>query len=148
MERNSFIYRLRRKCQVIAHQFFSDEIMSKLYFRIVLGKKLNLEDPQTFNEKIQWMKLYYYPNDLLAIIGADKYKVREYISQKGLADKLVPLYGVWSRADEINWESLPDKFVLKCNHGCAYNIVVDNKNKSDKSLIVKQLNKWLKEDFP
>lgn len=59
MERDSFIYKLRRKTQVIAHKVFSDEFMSKLYFRIVMKKKLNLNDPKTFNEKLQWCKLYY-----------------------------------------------------------------------------------------
>ena len=63
MERDSFLYKARRKCQVIAHKVVSDEAMSKLYFKIVLHKKLNLDNPQTFNEKIQWMKLYYYPKN-------------------------------------------------------------------------------------
>ena len=147
MERDSFLYILRRRCQVLAHKFISDEIMSKLYYRIVLHKKLNLRDPRSFNEKIQWMKLYYYPSTPLVVQCADKYAVRDYIKGKGYGDRLVPLLGVWDRAEDIDWESLPDRFVLKCNHGCAYNIVVPDKSKLDRSSAIKQLNKWLKEDF-
>lgn len=147
MERDSFLYKARRKCQVIAHKIVSDEAMSKLYFKIVLHKKLNLDNPQTFNEKIQWMKLYYYPKNPLVVNGSDKYAVRDYIEKKGYGNKLVPLLGVWDKAEDIDWEKLPDRFVLKCNHGCAYNIVVPNKSKLDKAVTIKQLNAWLKEDF-
>ena len=79
MERESFLYKVRRKCQVLAHKVVSNEALSKLYFKIVLHKKLNLKDPQTFNEKIQWMKLYYYPKNSLVVNCSDKYKVRKYI---------------------------------------------------------------------
>lgn len=147
MERDSFLYKARRKMQVIAHKFFSDETMTKFYYRIVLHKKLNLNNPKSFNEKLQWMKLYYCPNNPLVVNGADKYAVRDYITQKGYGDRLVPLLGVWDNANDIKWDILPDKFVLKCNHGCAYNIVVPDKKKLDKKSTIKQLNKWLKEDF-
>lgn len=147
MERDSFLYKARRKCQVLAHKVVSNEAMSKLYFKIVLHKKLNLDNPQTFNEKIQWMKLYYYPKNSVAVNGSDKYAVRDYIIKKGYGDKLVPLLGVWDRAEDIDWDKLPDRFVLKCNHGCAYNIVVLDKSKLDKAAAVKKLNGWLKEDF-
>lgn len=147
MERDSILYKLRRGCQVLAQKVFSDEAMSKFYFKIVLGKKLNLNDPQTFNEKIQWMKLYYYPKTPLVVNGADKYAVREYIAKKGYRDKLVKLLGVWERAEDIDWNALPKSFVLKCNHGCAYNIVVPDKDRLDREKAVKTLKGWLKEDF-
>ncbi len=147
MERDSFLYKARRKCQMLAHKVVSNETMSKFYYKIVLHKNLNLENPQSFNEKIQWMKLYYYPNNELIVNGADKYTVRKIIEEKGYGDKLVPIIGVWDIAESINWENLPDQFVLKCNHGCAYNIVVPDKNHLDKVKTIKQLNSWLKEDF-
>ncbi len=147
MERDSIIYKTRRKCQVIAHKLVSNETMSKLYYKIVLHKKLNLENPQTFNEKLQWMKLYYYPKNQLVVNGADKYAVREYIDKLGFGDRLVPLLGVWDKAEDIEWDKLPERFVLKCNHGCAYNIVVSDKNKLNIAATMKQLNAWLKEDF-
>lgn len=147
MERSSFIYRTRRKAQVLAHKIFSDEAMSKLYYKVVLKKKLNLENPQTFNEKLQWLKLYYFPKNSLAVQCADKYAVRKHIEQKGYGDKLVPLLGRWKSAGEIEWDGLPNRFVLKCNHGCAYNIVCTDKNAIDKAATIKQLDEWMREDF-
>ena len=147
MERDSLLYKTRRTCQVIANKIFPNTLMSKVYFKIVLGKKLNLNSPQTFNEKIQWLKLYYFPKNKHVVKCADKYAVRDYIKKKGYEETLTPLIGEWDRASEINWEVLPEKFVIKCNHGCAYNIVVSDKEKLDKSRIIKQLNRWMKEDF-
>lgn len=147
MERNSFLYKMRRKIQVMAHYVFSDEMMSRFYYRIVLKKKLELKNPRTFNEKLQWLKLYYYPDNSLVVKCSDKYAVREYIEHKGYGDKLVPLLGVWDDAKKIDWNALPDRFVLKCAHGCAYNIVVPDKSKLNKKVTIKQLQKWLKEDF-
>lgn len=147
MERDSILYKLRRKGQILAHKIFSDEFMSKLYFKIVLGKKLDLKNPKTFNEKIQWLKLYYYPKNEKVSTCADKYAVRQVIRDKGYENTLTPLIGVWDNAKEISWEDLPQKFVLKCNHGCAYNIVITDKNKENKNEIKNKLNSWLKEDF-
>ena len=147
MERTSVVYKSRRKMQVLAHKVFSDEFMSRLYCRIVLKKKLDLKNPKTFNEKLQWCKLYYYPQNPLVVQCADKYAVREYITKAGFGDKLVPLLGSWNNSSEISWNELPDQFVLKCNHGCAYNIVVSNKNVLDKKATLKQLNQWMREDF-
>lgn len=147
MERDSFIYKIRRKIQVVAHKLFSNEFMSKLYFKIVLKEKLDLKNPRTFNEKLQWLKLYYYPQNDLAVKCADKYRVREYIKDKGYENTLVPLLGAWDNVEDIDWDSLPNKFVLKCNHGCAYNIVCNDKTEFDRIKAKKQLNTWLKEDF-
>lgn len=147
MERNSYIYKCRRKIQIVAHKVFSDEFMSKLYFRIVMKKKLDLKNPITFNEKLQWCKLYYFPKNPLVVQCADKYAVRSHIEKKGYASKLVPLLGVWEKAEDIDWDALPNQFVLKCNHGCAYNIVCSNKAALDKEATVKQINEWMKEDF-
>lgn len=147
MERNSFFYKVRRTAQVIAHKFISNETMSKFYFKIVLKKSLNLDNPQTFNDKMQWLKLYYYPNNETVVKCADKYAVREYIKDKGYGSLLVPLVGHWKHAKNIDWNKLPDKFVLKCNHGCAYNILCNDKKSFDTKAAVKQLNAWMKEDF-
>jgi hypothetical protein len=147
MERDSFLYKARRTAQVIAHRFVSNEAMSKFYFKIVLKKDLDFETPKTFNEKLQWMKLYYYPFNETVIQCADKYAVRKFIEQKGYEKLLVPLIGHWERAEDIQWDRLPDRFVLKCNHGCAYNILCSDKDKFDKKAAEKQLNSWMNEDF-
>lgn len=147
MERDSLAYKTRRKMQVLASKIMPDSVMSKFYFKVVLGKKLNLENPQTFNEKLQWLKLNYLPNNPLVIQCADKFRVRDFIKSQGFENKLVPLLGDWSDARKIDWPKLPQKFVLKCNHGCAYNILCADKESFDKEGAVKQLNAWMKEDF-
>lgn len=147
MDRDSILYKVRRKGQVIVHRIMPDEFMCKVYSKILLKKKVDLKNPKTFNEKIQWLKIHDFPQNKLVIQGADKYLVRQYVEEKNLGDILVPLLGEWDSAEKINWDQLPDKFVLKCNHGCAYNILCFDKNKFDKKNAIKQLNKWMKEDF-
>lgn len=147
MERSSLAYKLRRKGQALAHKVLSDKFLSKVYFKAVLNKKLNLDDPKTFNEKLQWLKLNYFPKNNTVIQCADKFAVRQYLDEKGLGHILVPLVGAWEKAEDIDWESLPQKFVLKCNHGCAYNILCSDKEKFDTAAAQKQLKSWLKEDF-
>lgn len=147
MERNNIFYKVRRKCQVVAHKIFSDEDMCRFYSRIILKKSVNLKDPQTFNEKIQWLKIHSYAQNPLVIQCADKYRVRDYIINKGYGKILVPLVGNWENPEDINWNKLPNKFVLKCNHGCAYNILCKDKDSLDKAAVIKQLKAWMKEDF-
>lgn len=147
MERNNILYKIRRKCQAIAHKVFSNEFMSKFYFKVVLQEKLNLDNPKTFNEKLQWLKLYYYPNNDLVVKCADKYMVRDYIKEKGYQDILVPIFNSWDSPNDIKWQKLPERFVLKCNHGCAYNLICKDKDEFNELKAKKQLKIWLKEDF-
>lgn len=122
-------------------------VANKVMYRILMKKKLNLKNPKTFNEKINWLKLYKYPNDSLVIKCSDKYEVRSYVESKGLSNILNELYGVYNNVEEIEWENLPQKFVLKCNHGCGYNIICDNKEILDVSESKKKIKDWMKEDF-
>lgn len=147
MQNKKIIYKIRRKIQVFTYNITSPEFVSKLYFRILLKYKLNLKKPKTFNEKLQWLKLYEWPNNELAIKCSDKYRVREYIKEKNMEKYLNDLYGVWDNADDIDFSQLPQQFVLKCNHGCGYNIICDDVNKIDIKVTKKLLNNWLKEKF-
>ena len=147
MARKSVLYSIRRKGQVLAHHIAGPEFMSKVYYRILLHTKLDLKKPQTFNEKLQWLKLYYWPNNPKAIQCADKYAVRSYIKERGREDILNDILFVWESADDICWDKLPKQFVLKCNHGCGYNILCPDKSKLDENAIKKQLRQWMKEDF-
>lgn len=147
MERNKYLYAIRRKMQLVAHKLMTPEFMSKLYFRIVLGYKLDLKNPQTLNEKLQWLKLYYWANNKDAIKCADKYAVREYIKNVGKEELLNDILNSWDKAEDINWEELPNKFVLKCNHGCGYNILCKDKSMMNEEEVIKTLDKWMKEDF-
>lgn len=125
----------------------SPEVANKIMYLKLIGKKLNLKNPETFNEKINYLKLYVFPNDKNVIQCADKYLVRKYVENKNLSNILVPLIGCWNTPDEINWERLPNKFAMKCNHGCGYNIICNDKSKLDIKKTNKILKKWMKEDF-
>lgn len=115
----------------------------KLYYLISTGKKLDLKNPKLFNEKIQWLKVYY--RNPLYVKCADKYSVREYVSSQSYSEILNELYGVYDNIDDVNFNELPNKFVLKATHGCATNIICDDKSKLDIPLTKKKVSKWMKQ---
>lgn len=125
----------------------SPELNTKARYKAAFGRKLDLKNPKTLNEKVLWLKLNNYINNPLVSKCADKYKVREYVKECGLEDILVKLYGVYKTADEIPWDSLPNQFVLKWNFGAGYNIVCTNKAKMDKKTVISQMKKWGREKY-
>lgn len=133
--------------QVVAYHIIPHVVLSKLYFRIYLNEKMDIKNPKKFNEKLQWLKLNYNAQNPLVVQCSDKYAVRSYVKECGYSHILTKLIGVWEKAEDIDWEMLPQKFVLKCTHGCAYNILCRDKEKFDKQGAAKQLNSWLKENF-
>lgn len=111
-------------------------------YKYFMKKPIDMKKPCDLNEKINWLKLhgdFQLWGDL-----SDKYKVREFIERKGLKDTLIPLYGVWNSVKDINFDALPDSFVLKTNHGSGDVIIVRDKNQCDRDTIVKELEKFLK----
>lgn len=117
-------------------------------YKKTFGKELNLDAPVTYNEKIQWLKLFDTPeNNAVKCRLADKYLVREYVKEKIGEAYLVPLLGVWDRFDDIDLEKLPDRFVLKCNHGCAMNYIVKNKHDVDWKHVGFLFNKWMRINY-
>lgn len=106
---------------------------------------LNLDTPKTFNEKIQWLKLY--DSTPIKTRLTDKYLVREWIKEKIGEKYLIPLIGVYDCFEEIDFEKLPNHFVIKCNCGRGYNIVVKDKKQVDKNIIMINLKKWMHENF-
>ena len=119
---------------------FRKENLRKL-FKSGTGYELDLENPKTFNEKLQWLKLYYH-NPLMTKC-ADKYLAREYIKDTVGEDYLIPLLGVWDKAEDIDFDSLPKQFVLKVNWGSGMNIVVKDKSKLDIEDAKNKLKKWI-----
>ena len=117
----------------------------KLYIRLLwwfkLDYGLNLKSPETYNEKLQWLKLNYR-NPLLTSL-ADKYEVRSYIREKIGDQYLIPLLGVYDSAEQINWDELPDQFVLKCNHDSGSVIICTDKSSLDKNTVIKKLSRRL-----
>ncbi len=123
----------------------SPEVELKLLFRIKQGYKLNLKNPKTYNEKLQWIKIYD-KNPLMAKC-VDKYKVRDYVKEKECADILNELIWEGFNPKEIPFEKLPNKFVIKVTHGSTFNIICKDKNKLNIEQTIKKLNKWLKAKF-
>ena len=117
----------------------------KSIYRYYTGKRLNYHCPRDINEKLHWLARYW--QNPLIVKCADKFLVREYLKECGCEEILVPLIGVYNNANEIDFDTLPSKFVLKCNHGYAYNIICDDKAQFDKEKAIMQLNNWLLVDF-
>lgn len=124
----------------------SDEEYLKRLFYSIMGNELNLDNPQTFNEKLQWLKLYNRRPEYTMM--ADKFLVRDYIA-KTLGEKyLIPLLGVWDDPDEIDFDALPDRFVLKCNHNSGLGMCIcKDKSKLDFEKVRKDLRRGLKQDY-
>ena len=117
----------------------------KLLYRSELGKKLNLKHPAAFNEKLQWLKLH----DRNSVYGvyADKYAVRAHIEKTLGAQYLIPLLGVYDEPGQIDWDALPDRFVVKCTHGSHCSILCCDKAQFDRAAAVERLNRWLKKSW-
>ena len=121
-----------------------DKTMVKIQYRIKLGRKLDLKNPKRFTEKLQWYKLYYRKPIMHQCV--DKYEVRKYVESKGLKSILNELYGVYDNPEDIDFEKLPKKFVIKTTSGTGgQNVLLcNNKDKLDIKETVDKLKHWLK----
>ena len=117
----------------------------EIWYRSKTGHLLNLDNPQTYNEKIQWLKLYDSTPDKTRL--ADKYLVRDWVAEKIGAEYLVPLLGVYDKFEDIDFDKLPNQFVIKCNHGSGYNIIVKDKSQMNIDDIKNKVNQWMCENF-
>ncbi len=122
-------------------RFVPDRLYIKVMFYKHFKKKIDLNNPKTLNEKIQWLKINDRKDEYTDIV--DKYRVRKYISNILGEEYLIPLIGVWDSIDEVNYDNLPEKFVLKCNHDSKSVYICKDKNDFDfnsvKSIIKKKL---------
>lgn len=123
----------------------SPKLLASVEFYHVFKRRLNWKYPKDINEKINWLK--FYSDTSLWTILADKYRVRKYIEDKGLGDMLVKLYGKWDSASEIDWDSLPDSFVMKVNNGSGDILVCKNKAGLDKQQVTSNFEALLKKEF-
>jgi hypothetical protein len=134
---------------LLSHRGFLNFLPSKLFVRIAykvyVKRKLNLKNPVLFNEKLQWLKIHN--RDPLYNRLVDKYEVREYIKETIGENHLVPLIGVYQSIEDIPWEELPNRFVLKCTHGSSFNIICRDKSKLDITEAKKKLKNWLKRNW-
>lgn len=109
------------------------------------GFKLNLDNPQTIQDKINWMKLY--DSTPLKTRCADKIAVHDYCKEKIGEDLCIPIIKTYDAVSEIEWDKLPKQFVIKCNHGSGMNIIVKDKAKMNKADVINKLNRFMKDDF-
>jgi hypothetical protein len=120
-------------------------IYAKYYYRTRTGKSLDYNDVHDLNEKLFWIERYW-KHPLLKKCS-DKYCVREYVEKSGYGSFLNQIYGVYDQPNEIHFESLPNQFVLKCNHGGDFNIFCEDKKEINIAEVKKILSKWLKIDY-
>lgn len=109
------------------------------------GRVLDWKNLRTYNEKLQWIKLFDEPERKTLLV--DKYKVREYIKQKIGEEYLIPLLGVWNCFDDIDFNLLPNQFVLKCNHGSGWNQIVENKNEINILEMKNNFDLWMETNY-
>ena len=127
------------------YRLIPDKLYLKLLFKRRLGKKLNLRSPKTFNEKLQWLKLY--DRNPLYTTLVDKYLVKEYVAGIIGEEFIIPTLGVWDNFDEIDFEKLPDRFVLKCTHDSGGVVIVEDKNAFDVDAARDKIKSRLKKNF-
>lgn len=149
IKKYKLLVKLRRRLYYYQMKYLSSrnlEKTTKKIYKKVFGKELNLTNPTEFNEKLQWLKLNNYTDNLI-VQCADKYEMRNYIIEKNCEELLCNLYGVYERVEDIDFDKLPNKFALKGTHGCGYNIICKDKKQLDVEKTKKQLNKWLNTTF-
>ena len=126
--------------------FLPDKIYLKWVYSLTFNRKLNLKNPTTFNEKLQWLKLYNRKAEYTTYV--DKYKVRDYIAKTLGEEYLIPLLGVWEDPEDIDFDALPEKFVLKCNHNSGFGMCIcTDKSKLNVQKVKKELKKGLKQNY-
>lgn len=130
---------MMKRCKFLPiHQYVG------FYYEYYTGKRYNDENPVEFNEKIQWYKAHYHPKILNQLV--DKYAVREYVREKIGGHYLNECLGFYNTPSEIDWDALPEKFVIKGVHGYGFNLIVPDKSKLNKHKAKYLLNKWFRKN--
>lgn len=123
-----------------------DKVFLEAAFRARFGRKLNLNNPETFNEKLQWLKLYNRKPEYTKMV--DKYLVRDYVKEKIGEEYLIPLLGVWDDPEKIDFDELPMQFVLKCNHNSGLGMCIcKDKNSLDINKVKEELKKGINQNY-
>lgn len=121
-----------------------DKLYLKFRFWCFMGKNLNLKNPQTFNEKLQWMKLY--DRNPLYTLLVDKYRVKDWVAERIGREHIIPILGVHDKFDDIDFDKLPNQFVIKCSHNCGV-VVCKDKSKLDIVLARKVINRTMSQNY-
>lgn len=134
---------------VILHfgRILPDKPYLSLRYRCLMGKWIDWKSPKTFTEKIQWLKLYNRKPEYTTMV--DKYAVKQFVAERIGEEYIIPTLGVWNKPEDIDWDSLPDKFVLKTTHGGGSGgvVICSDINKFDKQAAIDKLNASLRSDI-
>lgn len=123
----------------------NDEEYLKKLFKCHMKRELNLDNPQTFNEKLQWLKLYDRKPEYTTMV--DKYAVKKYVADVIGEEYIIPTLGVWNHFDEIDFDKLPNQFVLKCTHDSGGIVICTDKSNLDLKAAKKKIEKCLKRNY-
>ena len=140
-----WIYQWKEERKEKKIRAMSDEEYAHWKYHLRTGRKLNLENPQTFDERVWYLKINV--RDPLNNQCSDKYRVREYVKKCGLGHILNELYGKYQSVEEIVWNDLPDRCFLKCNHGSGTNMIFDRSKPFDFEKFQEKFSRALKEDY-
>lgn len=124
---------------------FPDEFYLKILYRLLMGKQLNLNKPQTFNEKLQWLKLHDHNPVYTTMV--DKYAVKNYVARIIGDQYIIPTLGVWERVEDIDWGALPEQFVLKCTHDSGGLVICTDKSCLNRKKAEKKLKSSLRRNY-
>lgn len=139
-------FRIRVNSKLGFYNNMDDKKYIEKLFKASMEYPLDLYNPKTFNEKLQWLKLYNRKPEYTTMV--DKYKVRDYIAEKIGEEYLIPIIGAWDDPNDIYFDSLPNQFVLKCNHNSGLGMCIcKDKSKLDINNVKKELQKGLEQDY-
>lgn len=138
-------YRFKRKLLLMAAPMLSDEIFLKCLYKMKFGRPLNLDAPQSFNEKLQWLKLHDRRSEYSMMV--DKAEVKKYVASIIGEEHIIPTLAVYNRVEEIDFDALPNQFVLKCTHDSGGIVICKDKETLDRKAAIKKLKKGLKTNY-
>lgn len=119
----------------------------ELQYKYITHHKLNFANPIRYTEKLQYLRYYVYPKNPLVSKCAGRVGAREYLKELNLDKYLIPIYGIYDKFEDINFDTLPNQFVMKCSHGCAMNYICYDKSRIDFKSLKRQFNKWLHTNY-
>ncbi len=139
-----FVHRLLKRIREISIDIYPRFVCGRKYRR-AMGRDVNWKHPRDINEKMIWLNCYSDTSEWVDL--SDKVKAREFVRNKGYEGILIPLYGVWTDAEDIEFDKLPEKFILKCNHDSGSYVVVDKSAGFDRGEVVAYLNGCLSRKY-
>lgn len=143
--KNLNLLHLRRRIVLTFARCYSDRKFLEALFPLRVGYKLNLESPRTFNEKLQWLKLYDRRPEYTLMV--DKYEAKKYVASIIGEEHIIPTLSVYDRAEDIDFDALPNQFVLKCTHDSGGIVICKDKSKLDREAAIKKLAHGLKVNY-